>query len=139
MRFLYLVFLTLLANTNSQENGISTDETLTQYYLWSKANPNQEQELLFGNTESVLASNFNANLPTKVLVHGFTDSGLTSWVIRVKNEFLQKGTKKKDTYLKIQNFIAHTQKLENCSEIAKLGNRINFVPSCAHKVWVIFF
>ena len=109
MRFLYLVFLTLLANTNSQENGISTDETLTQYYLWSKANPNQEQELLFGNTESVLASNFNANLPTKVLVHGFTDSGKTSWVIRVKNEFLQKGTKKRTQFENTEFYCAQSK------------------------------
>ena len=54
-------------------------------------NSNQKQELIFDDVESILASNFDANLPTKVLVHGFGDSGTTSWVIGVKNEFLKQG------------------------------------------------
>ena len=71
--------------------------TLTKYYLWSNANHNHLQsssyeELIFDDVESVLASNFDPNLPTKVLVHGFGDDGTTSWVIRVKNEFLRQGT-----------------------------------------------
>ena len=60
--------------------------------MWSNGNQNQGQELIFDSVESVLASNFKANLPTKVLVHGYTDNGKTSWVIRVKNEFLKQGT-----------------------------------------------
>ena len=98
MSFLYLLFLTFVSFTsftNSQE--ISTDETLTKYYLWSNANHNHLQsssyeELIFDDVESVLASNFDPNLPTKVLVHGFGDGGTTSWVIGVKNEFLKQGT-----------------------------------------------
>ena len=93
MKFLSLIFFTFVSFTKSQEDsGISTDETLTKYYLWSNANQNQGEELIFDSVESILASNFNANLPTKVLVHGYTDNGKSSWVIRVKNEFLKQGT-----------------------------------------------
>ena len=97
MSFMFLTFLTFVSFTSftksQEDSGISTDETLTKYYLWSNQNQNQEQELIFDSIESILASNFNANLPTKVLVHGYTDNGKTSWVIRVKNEFLKQGTK----------------------------------------------
>ena len=73
MKFLSLIFFTFVSLTKSQEDsGISTDETLTKYYLWSNANQNQEQELIFDNVESVMNSNFNANLPMKMLVHGYT-------------------------------------------------------------------
>ena len=93
MKFLSLIFFTFVSFTNSQgDSGISTDETLTKYYLWSNANQDQDQELIFDSVESILDSNFNANLPTKVLVHGYTDNGKSSWVIRVKNEFLKQGT-----------------------------------------------
>jgi len=92
MSFLFLAFLTFVSFTSfTKSQEISTDETLTQYYLWSNPNSNQKQELIFDDFESILASNFDANLPTKVLVHGFGDSGTTSWVIGVKNEFLKQG------------------------------------------------
>ena len=87
------VFFTFVGMVNSQD-GISTDETLTKYWLWSKENPQTRQELIFDNFESVDSSNFNASKPTKVLVHGFGDDGTTSWVIRNKNEFLDHGKEK---------------------------------------------
>ena len=96
MKFLSLIFFTFVSFTSftksQEDSGISTDETLTKYYLWSNANQNQEQELIFDNVESVMNSNFNANLPMKMLVHGYTDNGKSSWVIRVKDEFLKQGT-----------------------------------------------
>ena len=86
---LFLAFVLV----KSHDNGISTDETLTRYLLWSKANPDTEQELLFESYESVNSSNFDTSKPTKVLVHGYTDGGKTSWVIGTKNQFLIKGSK----------------------------------------------
>ena len=34
-------------------------------------------------------SNFNTNIPTKFLVHGFTDSGSSSWILAMKDTYLQ--------------------------------------------------
>ena len=49
------------------------------------------QELMFEDLQSVVDSNFNASLKTKVLVHGYTGGGAQSWVIRMKAGFLEKG------------------------------------------------
>ena len=46
---------------------------------------------MFEDLQSVVDSNFNASLKTKVLVHGYTGDGDQSWVIRMKNGFLEKG------------------------------------------------
>ena len=34
-------------------------------------------------------SNFNINVPTKFLVHGFTDSGIAGWILAMKDTYLQ--------------------------------------------------
>ena len=34
---------------------------------------------------------FTPNLKTKILIHGYGDTGTTDWVIRVKDRYLQKG------------------------------------------------
>ena len=46
---------------------------------------------MFEDLQSVVDSNFNASLKTKVLVHGYTGGGAQSWVIRMKAGFLEKG------------------------------------------------
>ena len=46
---------------------------------------------MFEDLQSVVDSNFNASLKTKVLVHGYTGNGDQSWVIRMKAGFLEKG------------------------------------------------
>ena len=46
---------------------------------------------MFEDLQSVVDSNFNASLKTKVLVHGYTGDGDQSWVIRMKAGFLEKG------------------------------------------------
>ena len=71
--------------------SISTDETLTRFYLWTKDNPSNEQELLFDDLASIEMSHFNAKRQTKVLVHGYTGNGKQGWVTTMRNHFLQKG------------------------------------------------
>jgi hypothetical protein len=39
-------------------------------------------------------SNFNISLPTKFLVHGFTDSGSSNWILAMKDTYLQNVNKK---------------------------------------------
>ena len=73
------------------DDTISTDETRTRFLLWTRQNPSSYQELMFEDLQSVVDSNFNASLKTKVLVHGYTGDGDQSWVIRMKSGFLEKG------------------------------------------------
>ena len=87
-----LVFVTLISVSIQQDiPDISTDETLTRWYLWTRQNPNSNQELFYDNLTSIQQSNFDASKKTKILVHGYSDSGKTGWVIRMKNKFLEKG------------------------------------------------
>ena len=88
-----LVFVSLISVSIQQDiPDISTDETLTRWYLWTRQNQNNDQELFYDNLTSIQQSNFDASKKTKILVHGYSDSGKTGWVIRMKNKFLEKGT-----------------------------------------------
>ena len=87
-----LVFVSLISVSIQQDiPDISTDETLTRWYLWTRQNQNNNQELFYDNLTSIQQSNFDASKKTKILVHGYGDSGKTGWVIRMKNTFLEKG------------------------------------------------
>ena len=69
----------------------STNVSEVRFYLWTRQNPEHEQELFFRNEESVTGSLFNPEVKTKVLVHGFTSSGKTTWVRRVTAAYLKMG------------------------------------------------
>ena len=73
------------------EEGISTNASLTRYLLWSRQNPEQEQELIFNDLMSVHNSTFDPKKLTKIVVHGYTGFGTMGWVTNVKNAFLLKG------------------------------------------------
>ena len=73
------------------DNGISTNVSLTKYLLWTRSNPDQEQELIFDDLLSVRNSSFDPTKLTKIVVHGYTGFGTMGWVENVKNAFLLKG------------------------------------------------
>jgi len=85
-----LAHLAYSASIEVKDDTISTDETRTRFLLWTRQNPSSYQELMFEDLQSVVDSNFNASLKTKVLVHGYTGGGAQSWVIRMKAGFLEK-------------------------------------------------
>ena len=91
------IFISVLIYTSYaasiKDDTISTDETRTKFLLWTRQNPSGTQELLFEDLSSVVNSNFNSTLKTKVLVHGYTGSGTQSWVTHMKDSFLLKGEK----------------------------------------------
>ena len=96
-KFNGLVLITIILfydniNLSIQQGEISTDVTLTRYYLWTRQNQNSDQELLFGNMTSIEDSFFDWSKKTKVLVHGYCDNGKTGWVLRMKDAYLGKGT-----------------------------------------------
>ena len=95
-KFNGLVLITIILfynniNLSIQQGEISTDVTLTRYYLWTRQNQNSDQELLFGNLTSIEDSFFDGSKKTKVLVHGYCDNGKTGWVLRMKDAYLGKG------------------------------------------------
>ena len=73
------------------DNGISTNSSLTKYLLWTRSNPDQEQELIFDDLLSVRNSSLDPAKLTKIVVHGYTGFGTMGWVENVKNAFLLKG------------------------------------------------
>nr|XP_049702017.1 pancreatic triacylglycerol lipase isoform X1 [Helicoverpa armigera]XP_049702019.1 pancreatic triacylglycerol lipase isoform X3 [Helicoverpa armigera] len=69
---------------------ISRNPKINQYLLFTRHNPKSAQSLLFDNEESVKSSNFNPNVPTIVLAHGYFSSQSTPPNPRLRDTFLEK-------------------------------------------------
>ena len=90
----FLVFMSLICVSLQQDiPDISTDETLTRWYLWTRQNPTENQEIFYDNLTSIEQSNFDSSKKTIVLVHGYNGNGKQGWAISMKNAYLQKGMK----------------------------------------------
>ena len=61
------------------------------YLLWTKGNPSEPDILVIGNVSALTASHFQKDLPTKILIHGYEDTGTTGWVLKVRNSYFDKG------------------------------------------------
>ena len=93
IQIIQLIVLSLYTKLSKQQGEISTDVTLTRYYLWTRQNQNIEQELIFGNLSNIQESNFDGSKKTKVFVHGYTGNGKQGWIINGKDLHLGKGMK----------------------------------------------
>lgn len=62
-----------------------------EFLLWTRENPTVAEKLQVGNVTSVTVSHFSSDLPTKILIHGFGDTGTTGWVRNVRDSYLSKG------------------------------------------------
>ena len=91
IQIIQLIVLSLYIKLSKQQGEISTDVTLTRYYLWTRQNQNIEQELIFGNLSNIQESNFDGSKKTKVFVHGYTGNGKQGWIINGKDLHLGKG------------------------------------------------
>ena len=90
----FFVFVSLICVSLQQDiPDISTDETLTRWYLWTRQNPTENQEIFYDNLTSIQQSNFDSSKKTIVLVHGYNGNGKQGWAISMKNAYLQKGMK----------------------------------------------
>jgi len=90
LKIIQLIVLLLYTKLSKQQGEISTDVTLTRYYLWTRQNQNIEQELIFGNLSNIQESNFDGSKKTKVFVHGYTGNGKQGWIINGKDLHLGK-------------------------------------------------
>ena len=63
------------------------------FLLWTRRNPLNYDKIKYNDSLSTVltSSHFSPNLKTKILIHGYGDTGTTDWVIRVKDRYLQKG------------------------------------------------
>merc|ERR1711997_225793 len=68
-------------------NGISEVEKEVDFLLWTKDNPREPDKLKVGDVFSLHLSHFKSDLPTKILIHGFEDTGTTGWVLNVRDEY----------------------------------------------------
>ena len=89
MNLVYFAIILIFTTVNC--DVISTNVSLTKFYLWTRDNPDFEQELIFDDLESVQNSNFHSEWPTKVLVHGYTGNGKQSWVLQTRDNYLSQG------------------------------------------------
>ncbi|CAH0405500.1 unnamed protein product [Chilo suppressalis] len=60
----------VIAETAGNRNGANN-----QYWLFTRQNPGNPQFLWNGNGNSVTGSNYRANRPTNVIIHGWTNNG----------------------------------------------------------------
>ncbi|XP_068628258.1 pancreatic triacylglycerol lipase-like [Battus philenor] len=59
-----------------------------QYWLFTRRNPTSHQIITNGNANSVRNSNYNGNLPLKVLVHGWNGNGNSEMNTLITSAFL---------------------------------------------------
>ncbi|ODM93289.1 Pancreatic triacylglycerol lipase [Orchesella cincta] len=60
----------------------------TRFILYTK-NTTDEPKMVTANKTALLEANFNPKLPTKFIVHGFIDTGFSSWVIKMAQSLVK--------------------------------------------------
>ena len=82
--------VTIIVNQAAQGHDVVED---VDFLLWTNKNPFSETILKYDDSlpSSLDDSNFDENLPTKVIVHGYDGSGTQEWVINVKDAYLMTG------------------------------------------------
>ena len=89
-----LVCITAIFVISRLENGNNGDNIKSDvdFLLWTKDNPLEPDILEVGNLSALAASHFQRDLPTRILIHGYEDTGTTGWVLTVRNSYFNKGT-----------------------------------------------
>lgn len=62
----------------------------TSFSLFTGKNLCEGQSLNASDYNSIAASNFDPNLPTKFIIHGFIDSAQMRWVLEMRDELLKR-------------------------------------------------
>ena len=76
------------------------------FLLWTRQNPENCYSIQLNDSLPTVLRNssFSPNAVTKILIHGYEDTGDTDWIIRVKDKYLKKG-KLTISLLKLQGYI----------------------------------
>ncbi|XP_014220056.1 pancreatic lipase-related protein 2-like [Copidosoma floridanum] len=59
------------------------------FKLYTRENPFGEEQMLLNNTEVLYASHFNESRPTKLIIHGFSDTGKEAWIRNLIEAYLK--------------------------------------------------
>ncbi len=82
-------FVSVLHNVLSEfKPTISKNVSDVKLFLWTRKSPLKYFVLSPWDVAGLSISNYNRNKPTKILIHGFSDHGLTSWVKKFKKKYL---------------------------------------------------
>jgi len=90
---IYNFFTTLFWRLQYFKFGITEQkEDAVKFFLWTHPTRLQYLPLKIGNLSSLISAGFNSSWPTKLLIHGFGDSGITSWTDRVRKAYKTTGS-----------------------------------------------
>ncbi|KAM7348132.1 lipoprotein lipase-like [Cochliomyia hominivorax] len=98
MKTLAFFFLAVLALCSASPLRESSQDLLTKhssgnvkFYLYTKDNPTEPQELVINNVDSVKKSHFNKSLQTKIIIHGWTGSYKSTPNGPIREAYLSQG------------------------------------------------
>ena len=66
-------------------------EDQVDFLLWTRQNPDVADKLVLNNLTALQQSHFQKDLPTRILIHGYGDTGTTGWVKNVRDAYFIKG------------------------------------------------
>jgi hypothetical protein len=68
--------------------GVEADERDVRFYLYTKNNPNNPQELWIDNLDALRNSHFDSTAPVKIVSHGFSSSSVGGSAGAVKSAYV---------------------------------------------------
>ena len=71
------------------EPSLSKNVSDVRLILWTRKSPIKYHTLKIGDVADLSVSHYNRSNPTKILIHGFSDEGLTGWVKTFKKNYFQ--------------------------------------------------
>jgi len=77
--------------STSYERDAAEARKDVEFLLWTKENPDIPDKLYIGNMTALKLSHFDKDIPSKILIHGFEDTGTTGWIYNVKDAYFVKG------------------------------------------------
>lgn len=71
--------------------SISRNADEVKIYIWTSREKTDYQVVRIGEEEQLRMAGFNSEYPVKILIHGFSDKGITSWTDRLHKEYYSVG------------------------------------------------
>ena len=67
---------------------VAPDVLKTEFLYFSRKNVEEEQSLSYSDLDTIRNSNFDKDLPLKIIIHGFANNRSTPWVLQMKRALL---------------------------------------------------
>lgn len=108
-----------------------------QIQLFTLKNPIEPQILVINDTNSIIESNYNIKLPTRIFIHGFYSKGeLKETLTEGKNKYLQKTMELIELLNCFYDFSIFNNWQERCKlDPNQLGKSVHYIqlPWCTWK------